>query len=128
MFTPARNSLKHAAASTLAVLIAISTPALANEMAEKLGPVGPHEPILVTVGNKRIIAFYVSGGGGCNLDAVVWNDDDPDATTAIRVRISLAPAQGAFFDSPENKSLILECGNRADTLAGRLSSPPTRAP
>jgi hypothetical protein len=79
MFTPARNSLKHAAASTLAVLIAISTPALANEMTEKLGPVGPHEPILVTAGNKRIIAFYVSGGGGCNLDTVVWNDDDPDA-------------------------------------------------
>ena len=47
-----------AALGTLVVLAGLRLPAHADELAQNLGPVGPHEPILTTVGSKRVIAFY----------------------------------------------------------------------
>ena len=63
MFTLTRSFLKFTAACSLLALTAISTPARADEMVQNLGPVGPHEPILTTVGNKRVIAFYEPDNG-----------------------------------------------------------------
>ena len=117
MFPLSRNFLKFAAAGALVALTAASTPASADEMIQNLGPVGPHEPMIATVGSKRVIAFYVPGNGACNVQAVIWNDDDADATTAARVRISLNPAQTASIDSAENKSLTLKCGGDAEKLS-----------
>ena len=53
MFPLSRNFLKFAAASAIVALTAVSTPARADELVQNLGPVGPHEPILATFGNKR---------------------------------------------------------------------------
>jgi hypothetical protein len=58
MFPRSHNFLKFAAAGALLALTVSGTPARADEMFQNLGPVGPHEPILTTVGNKRVIAFY----------------------------------------------------------------------
>jgi hypothetical protein len=85
-------------------------------MVQNLGPVGPHEPIITTVGSKRVIAFYVPGNGGCDVQAVIWNGD-MDAATAAGVRVSLTAGQTASIDSAENKSLTLKCGDYAETLA-----------
>jgi hypothetical protein len=41
-----------AALGTLVVLAGLRLPAHADELAQNLGPVGPHEPILTTVGSK----------------------------------------------------------------------------
>jgi hypothetical protein len=46
-----------------------------------LGPVGPHEPILVSLGNQRIVAFFVPERGECAVSAVTWKDAGPDALT-----------------------------------------------
>jgi hypothetical protein len=88
-------------------------------MVQNLGPVGPHEPILTTVGNKRIIAFYEPDNGQCAVNAVVFDKTDAytGMTTAARVRVSLAPGQTASIDSAENKSLTLECGDRGEMLS-----------
>lgn len=117
MFPLSHNFLKFAAAGTLLALTAASTPALADEMAQNLGPVGPHEPMITTVGSKRVIAFYVPGNGGCNVQAVIWNGDDADANTAAGFRVSLTPGQTTSIDSAENKSLTLKCGDYAENLA-----------
>ena len=119
MFTLSRNFLKFTAASSLLALTAISAPASADEMVQNLGPVGAHEPILTTVGNKRVIAFYEPDNGQCVVNAVVFDKTDPDTgmTTAARVRVSLAPGQTASIDSAENKSLTLECGDRGEMLS-----------
>jgi hypothetical protein len=69
------------------------------------------------VGSKRVIAFYVPGNGGCNLQAVIWNGDDTDANTAVGIRVSLNPGQITSIDSVENKSLTLKCGEHAEALA-----------
>ncbi len=118
MFPLTHNQLlKIAAVGAIVACSAANTPARADEMAQNLGPVGPHEPILAKVGNKRVIAFYAPGTGTCNVQAVIWNGDDTDAVTAAGIRVSLDPGQTAYIDSSENKSLTLRCGDYAETLA-----------
>jgi len=119
MFTLTRSFLKFTAASSLLALTAISTPTRADEMVQNLGPVGANEPILSTVGNQRVIAFYEPDNGHCAVNAIVYDKTDPDTgmTTAARVRVSLAPGQTASIDSAENKSLTLQCGDRGEMLS-----------
>ena len=117
MYPLTRNRfLGFAAAGALALTVA-GSPAHADELAQNLGPVGPNEPILTTVGNKRVIAFYVPGGGQCTINVVVWDRTDASGDSAARVRLSLNPRQMVHIDSAENKSLNLQCGESADTLA-----------
>jgi hypothetical protein len=106
--------LSFAAAGALVALIAASTPARANELAQSLGPVGPNEPILMTLDGKRVIAFYVRDVGHCVVNSVLWDTTGADAHAA-RVRISLEPGQIVHIDSA-GKSLNLQCGDNAATL------------
>ena len=118
MFPLTHNQLlKIAVVGAIVAFSAAGTPARADEMAQNLGPVGPHEPILATIGNKRVIAFYAPGTGTCDVQAVIWNGDDTDAVTAAGMRVSLDPGQTAYIDSIDNKSLTLRCGDYAETLA-----------
>ena len=52
-----------AAAGAFVALTAFGLPARADELVQYLGPVGAHEPILTTFGNKRVIAFYEPENG-----------------------------------------------------------------
>ena len=120
MFSLTRTQFLTFAAAGALVVLSAGNPARSDELLSNLGPVGPHEPILTTVGSKRVIAFYEPDGGHCAVNAVVWdstpaNTDTPYATA--RVRISLNPRQMVAIDSPENKSLNLQCGDNAETLA-----------
>ena len=112
---------KFAAMGSLVVLSTLGTPTRADELAQSLGPVGPHQPILTAVGSQRVIAFYEPGNGHCALHAVVLDKTDPHAgmSTAARVRISLEPGQIVHIDSAHNeslKSLNLQCGKNAEKL------------
>jgi len=106
-----------AAASAFVALSVAGLPARAEDVAQNLGPVGPHAPILTTVGNKRIIAFYEPGGGRCAINVVMWDNSDVSGDSASRVRVNLNPRQMVGIDSPDNKSINLECGDSANTLA-----------
>ena len=119
MFPLSRNFLKFTAASAFLAVTVSGSPARADEMAQNLGPVGAHEPILTTVGNKRVIAFYEPDNGHCAVNAVVYDKTDAytGKTTAARVRVSLNPGQTASIDSAENKSLTLKCGDRGEMLS-----------
>ena len=105
-----------AAVGTLVIAGAVSLPVRANELAQNLGPVGPHDPILTTVGSKRVIAFFTPDGGHCGIHVVVWNPTDPEASSSIGVRVSLNPRQVVHIISAENKSLGLQCGDDAAKL------------
>jgi hypothetical protein len=109
--------LSFAAANVLLALTAVGAPAVADEMVDNLGPVGPHEPILATVGNKRFLAYYEPDGGRCGFIAVIWNNGDVDASSAARVQISLNAHQTVRIDGAPNKSLALQCGDNAASLA-----------
>lgn len=117
MFTLTKLSTL-AAVGTLVVLGGYGLPARTDELAQNLGPVGPHEPILMTFGNKRVIAFYEPDNGRCAVSAVVWDKTDVDTgmTTAARVRVNLNQREIVHIDSTDNKTITLQCGDYADTL------------
>jgi hypothetical protein len=117
MFALTRNTLKFASAAAVVALTSLSTPVNANEMVQNLGPVPAHQPILKTVGNKNVLAFFEPGNGKCNLQAVIWNVDEIE-TNPTRVRVSLYPGQSAYIDSSATESFNLRCGDHAETLAG----------
>ena len=112
--------LKFAAAGGVLACM-LGTPAQADELAQNLGPVGPHEPILTEVGSERVMAFYEPDNGRCAVHAVVFDKTDAHTgmTTAARVRISLEPSQIVHIDSAQKeslKSLNLQCGENAEKL------------
>ena len=104
-------------AITLVALTAVNPSARAAELSQNLGPVGPHEPILTTVGNKRVIAFFEPYSGNCAFHAVVWNTTDVNADSAARYRAGLNPRQMVTIDTNDNQSLKLQCGDNAERLA-----------
>jgi hypothetical protein len=111
--------LKFAAAGV--VVCTLGSPALADELVQNLGPVGPHEAILTEVGSERVIAFYEPDNGRCAVHAVVFDKTDAytGMTTAARVRVSLNPREIVHIDSADNesvKSLDLQCGKNAENL------------
>ena len=111
--------LKFAAAGV--VVCTLGSPALADELVQNLGPVGPHEAILTEVGGERVIAFYEPDNGRCAVHAVVFDKTDAytGMTTAARVRVSLNPREMVHIDSADNesvKSLNLQCGENAERL------------
>ena len=115
---PLARMLSLAAASALVALTAVSLSAGADELPQNLGPVGPHEPILTTVGNKRVLAFFEPENGYCAIQAVIWNTADVNQdTTTSRVRTNLNAGQLVIFDTPDNKTLKLQCGDEAERLA-----------
>jgi hypothetical protein len=58
MFSLSRNFLKFAAASAFVAFPVSGTPTCADEMAQNLGPVGPHEPMITTVGDAAAAFNY----------------------------------------------------------------------
>jgi len=64
MFASSHHQFSNfAVAGALTVLTTVGTlVARADDQAQNLGPVAPHEPILASVGSKRIIEFYLPGG------------------------------------------------------------------
>lgn len=115
----ARSKFPAAVNALLALtLTAACATALAEERSTNLGPVGPREPILVTVGSQRVIAFFVPERGACAVNAVTWKDGDAGAAYAsARVRVSLKPGQTLSLDGAQRQSMGLLCGVDASTLA-----------
>jgi hypothetical protein len=105
-----------AATSTLTVL-AVTTAASAEPHRVNLGPVGPYEPILATVGEKRVIAYYTPDDDSCAVSAVVF---DKSATgggrASARARVTLRPGEVFHLDSVEEQILTLACGRDAKTI------------
>ena len=106
-----------AVVGSLVALSAFGLPAHTDELAENLGSVGPHEPILTTVGSKRVIAFYLPGSGRCAVQMVIGDVRDPEGALGSRIRVDLEPGQMLHLDSVEQKSLNLACGDNAEKLA-----------
>jgi hypothetical protein len=111
------------AAGALLALAAGAAPAFADEWLNNLGPVGPREPILVNLGDQRIVAFFVPERGACAVNAVTWKDTGPDAPYAsARVRITLKPGQIMQLDGAQPHAMGLLCGADASSLATTASA------
>jgi hypothetical protein len=113
---PLSQVLKIAAGASILALVAAHHVARADELVQNLGPVEAYQPIITTVGSKRVVAYYIPGDASCNVQAVMWNDADTDANTAAGFQVSLDPGQTASIDTADNKSLALRCGDYAERL------------
>jgi hypothetical protein len=93
-------------------------------------PVSLHEPktLLKTWGRSgltspflRRLAVSASSRStsqvDCSINVVVWDRADESGDSAARVRVSLNPRQTVHIDSAESKSINLQCGDYAETLA-----------
>jgi hypothetical protein len=109
--------LSFAAASALVALTAASAPTRSDERPVQLAPVGAMEPIMTTVGNKNVIAFYRPSSGDCNLYVVLSDRQDASGDSAAQVRISLSPGQIVHVDTSDNDMLNLKCADSAESLA-----------
>jgi hypothetical protein len=70
---------------------------------------------MTTVGDENVIAFYRPVEGNCNIYVVTCNRNDDSG--AQQVRFSLSPRQVVHIDAPQNESLNLQCGDKAETLS-----------
>jgi hypothetical protein len=103
-------------AGALALTVA-STPSFAGDPPEVLGPVGPNDPIVKTVGRKTVLAFYEADSGQCVMHIVIWDRGDESGDSAAGFRVTLDPRQVVHIDTAQNKSIGLQCGDATDTLA-----------
>ena len=124
---------KIAVVGAFAAFTSLSVPAVADELTY-LGPVGPNEPILASVGSERVIAFYLPGNNECAMHAVIGDKSSTEAART-RIRISLEPGQIMHIDSVEGDSLNLRCeGNRLavvdtnDAVAFGITTQPPQQP
>lgn len=111
------KALSIAAGSLLSVL-AVTSVASAGEPAKaNLGPVGPNEPILATVGESRLIAYYQPDGGKCSVSAVMFTKSpNGGGYKSARVRVALHPGQIFRFDGAKGARAVLTCGPDAKGL------------
>jgi hypothetical protein len=105
---------KIAVIGAVAAFTSLSVAAVADEVTN-LGPVGPHHPILASVGSERVVAFYLPGNNQCAMHAVIWDKSSDSEPAPVRIRISLEPGQIMHIDSVEGDSLNLRC--EGDRLA-----------
>ena len=122
MFTLSKK-LSLATVGGLVVLGGYGLPARAGDITQVLGPVGPNDPIVTTVGRKGVLAFYEADGSHCGMHVVMWDRDDESGDSAAGFRVTLEPHQVVHIDTAQNKSLGLQCGSAADTLAIVDTSP-----
>jgi hypothetical protein len=117
------------AAAAFAALGVVSLPAFAEKPHTNWGPVGPGEPILATVGGKRMVAFYEPDGDTCIVTAVMFDAADTGGgPEASRVVIALHPGEIFNVDAVAGHRIALTCAPNAGMLTvlnrGEL---PTRA-
>jgi hypothetical protein len=113
-----RSSLSAlAAGGALVALLAANAPAQADDNSVNLGPVGPREPILVKMGDKRMVAYYEPNGGNCFVSAVVF-DASPSGGgfASTRIRVALHPGELFHLDGVEDRRVVLLCGFNAERL------------
>ena len=111
-----RNILSIAAATALTALAATNM-ASAEQAEVNLGPVGPYQPIVATVGDKRIIAYYAPEGGKCAVSAVVFDTSNADSgQTPARVRVALHPGELFHLDSVVDQTVVMTCGPNAEMI------------
>lgn len=88
--SPSRFRVAVSALVALALTAAAGPVLGAEAPAQNLGPVGPSEPILVTAGTQRVVAYFAPERGGCAVNAVTWKDAEATAPYAFASACSLA--------------------------------------
>ena len=112
-----RSSLSALAAGALLTVVAVNAPAHADDTTTNLGPVGPRVPIVVKMGDKRMVAYFEPNGGNCFVSAVVF-DSSPNGGgyASTKIRVALHPGELFHVEGVEDRQVVLLCGFKGDML------------
>lgn len=112
-----RKILSIAAGALLAGLSMTNTASAGEPAKANLGPVGPFEPILATVGKSRLVAYYKADGGKCAVNAVMFSTSPlGGGYGSTRVRVALHPGELFQLDGADGDRAVLTCGPNAKGL------------
>jgi hypothetical protein len=118
------RNLKLGVASILLALTAAGSTAHAGQSAHNLRPIGPHEPILASIGEKRLVASFAVSFDRCALELSVWASVEAAADSSVRATVDLDPGEIFYIENPKNRTefLGLQCGDSAKTLLIKASN------
>lgn len=112
------------AASVFGALSLLSGAAIAHaDDATGLKTLYPTHGISIDVGSKRVIGYYLASNDTCNLTVLMsdkQSGDDVPATSAARLKQSIAATGKARIDTAEGESLELTCQPGATAMTVRL--------
>lgn len=116
-----KNILPVAAAAALSVFAATDMARAGESSETNLGPVGPYEPILASVGESRLLAYFVPEHGNCAVNAVMSAATPKGDGESTRVRVALHPGELFHFDGVRNERVVFTCapGAKAMTVLNR---------
>ena len=111
-----KKILPIAAACVLSLFAATSIAGAGDSRATNLGPVGPYQPILASVGGSRLLAFYEPADGKCVVNAVMSAATAEGGVDASRVRVALHPGELFHLDSAKNERVVFTCAPDAKAM------------
>ena len=116
-----KNILSIAAAAAFSMFAATAIAGAGETSEMNLGPVGPYEPILASVGKSRLLAYYEPDHGKCAVNAVMSAASQDGNAKATRVRVALHPGELFHFDGVRNERIVFTCapGAKAMTVLNR---------
>jgi len=112
-----KNILPIVAAAALSLFAATGLAGAGESNQTNLGPVGPYEPILATIGKSRLVAYYEPVDGKCSVSAVVSAASNDPAAEPTRVRVELHPGELFHLDSVQNERVVFTCAPDAKGMA-----------
>src|SRR5919202_2860984 len=93
--------------------LAAATPALAAGPE----PVAPIQAVVEDFGGKKVLAYYTSDAGRCDLVLMTGEEPGP------RVRVSLAPDEAATIEDVGGGKLAMTCGTAAVRMTVERTPP-----
>jgi hypothetical protein len=104
-----------------ALLSAWSVGAEAEEL-PNANRVRPAEGLILDIGSKHTVSYFLADGGTCNLTLVVGekaNDEGDGSTVGARIRVAIDSGKTARIETAEGKSLEFACAKGAQAIGVR---------
>lgn len=108
-----KNILPIAATTVLSLFAATGLAGAGESNMTNLGPVGPYEPILATVGKTRLVAYFEPDNGNCSVSVVMSDASGDGGVKATRVRVALHPGELFHLDGVKNERIVITCAPNA---------------
>jgi len=90
--------------------------------ADELRSVRPARGVMIDVGSKHTVSYFLTDGGKCNLTVMVGekaDDNGDNASVGARLKVSIDGGKAAVIETAEGKSLEFSCADGAGSMSVR---------
>ncbi len=81
---------------------------------------GPAQGLVLDVGSKHTVSYFLAEGGRCNLTLMVGekaNEDGDNASVGARIRVDIDAGKNARIETAEGRSLEFACASDATAIS-----------